>query len=463
MRALVDGTDPSTWRDPALREAFIGALDYEVDILRLLSAYRAMFLRQAQWHDTLSADAYAMVVGARRLHGARRRAPRGVSGRRGPPGVEPHRGAGLGVQRADRDLAMAWIARVLLVLALAWLVIGMLSARTRLVGRPGAAAARATWIASTRPWRARESTLGMLTLDHAADSPCRRHCSSPRGRCRRRSCRGCSSPSCSGRGWCSSSCRFCSARRSPYPVIAAVGGVVVLRCIVTLFALSFTGPGGYWFAFWTDPTRRTVYIAVAFALFVWVFVAGGWAISVQIGRRRATGVVLAAVGAGLAIPALVVAVVGLERALTLWNDQIGLLPWGLARILGITTYLEIPADTAWSRGVGVVLVVIGVLLAVPWRRRARAEASSLLTGRSALVWRHARRRDPREETGIEEVPRHRRRTVEEAVRQGAQEAPHRTGEAAGVGASRRASRSASSSRGAMAPARAARSRPSPSG
>ena len=26
----------------------------------------------------------------------------------------------------------------------------------------------------------------------------------------------------------------------------------------------------------------------------------------------------------------------------------GLLPWGLARILGITVYLDIPADTAWS-------------------------------------------------------------------------------------------------------------------
>ena len=68
--------------------------------------------------------------------------------------------------------------------------------------------------------------------------------------------------------------------------------------------------------------------------------------------------VLAAVGAGLAIPATVVAAIGLETALSAWNDEMGLLPWGLARILGITVYLEIPADTArgppcsapWSRG-----------------------------------------------------------------------------------------------------------------
>ena len=30
----------------------------------------------------------------------------------------------------------------------------------------------------------------------------------------------------------------------------------------------------------------------------------------------------------------------------------GLLPWGLSRILGITVYLDIPADTAWSAAGG---------------------------------------------------------------------------------------------------------------
>ncbi|QTV79304.1 hypothetical protein [Microbacterium sp. NIBRBAC000506063] len=50
-----------------------------------------------------------------------------------------------------RDPAMAWMARGLLVLALAWVLIGILAARTQLVRRPGAAAARATWLASTRP------------------------------------------------------------------------------------------------------------------------------------------------------------------------------------------------------------------------------------------------------------------------------------------------------------------------
>ena len=126
--------------------------------------------------------------------------------------------------------------------------------------------------------------------------------------------------------------------------------------------------------------RRTLYISIAFALFVWVFAAAGWALSTQLGRRRATGVVLTAVGAGLAVPATVVAVLGLETVLSAWNDQMGLLPWGLARILGLTTYLEIPADTAWwAAAFGAVICAAGVLLAVPWVSRS---AEGAVSGRS---------------------------------------------------------------------------------
>ncbi|MDY0910488.1 hypothetical protein [Microbacterium sp. CFBP9034] len=376
MRETVAETDAATWRDPALHEAFTQTLDYELDVLRMLAAYRAMILHQGEWHDTLSPAAYASWDSDRAEFEALAAAH-----------LERYEGdidypaynltaAQLGVERAERDLAMAWMARVLLVFAGAWVVIGMVAARTRLVRRPGAAAARASWIASTRPWRARESTLGMLRLDRwlllivpGALLVATRAVQT------------------SFLSWThllvifgawavfAIVVRALIRDRSPWPVIAAVGGVVVLRCIVTLAALSFTGPGGYWFAFWTEPLFRTAYIAVAFALFVWVFVAGGWALAAQVGARRATGYVLAGVGAGLAVPAMVIGVIGLERALTLWNDEMGLLPWGLARILGITTYLEIPPETPWiAAAFGGVLFVIGVLLAVPWRRKPTAAA-----------------------------------------------------------------------------------------
>ena len=373
MRDLVTATDASTWRDPALRDAFTSTLDYEADVLGMLSAYRTMVLQQGEWHVTESADAYGAWQSARdefvqlsAAHVAR------YEGNVDLPAWNLT-AADLGVERADRDLAMSWLARGLLVLALAWLVIGMLAAQTSLVRRPGAAAARAAWLAATRPWRARESTLGMLSLDRwlllivpgALMVATRAVQTSFLAPAQLAVVLG---------AWTVFVVvvRVLVGRRSPWPVIAAVGGVVVLRCAVTLVALSFTGPGGYWYAFWTDPARRTVYIAVAFALFVWVFVAAAWALSAQIGARRATGTVLAGIGAGLAIPAAVVGTIGLETALTAWNDQLGLLPWGLARILGITVYLDIPAATPWYAAVfGLVLAVVGVALAVPWRRRVK--------------------------------------------------------------------------------------------
>jgi hypothetical protein len=130
-------------------------------------------------------------------------------------------------------------------------------------------------------------------------------------------------------------------------------------------------------SFWTDPPRSTVYIAIAFALFVWAFVAAGWALAAQIGRRRATGTVLAGIGAALLLAAVIVASVGAQAMLAAWNDELGLLPSGMARILGITVYSEIPAAAAWwAVGSGLVVTVVGVLLALPYRRRDRDAPAS---------------------------------------------------------------------------------------
>ena len=163
-------------------------------------------------------------------------------------------------------------------------------------------------------------------------------------------------------------------RTNAWPVIAAIGGAAMLRVLLLLAVLMPTGPGGYWFGFWTDPAARTAYIAVAFALFGWVVVAAAWALATTIGGRRAAGAVLAAVGAVLAVMGTVIGAIGLERALTTWNDEMALLPWGLSRILGITVYLDIPPETAWWAAIaGVVLCACGMLLAV--RRRPPASAA----------------------------------------------------------------------------------------
>ena len=85
---------------------------------------------------------------------------------------------------------------------------------------------------------------------------------------------------------------------------------------------------------------------------------------------------VAAAGGVLAVFGGLIGAIGLEAALTVWNDQMALLPWGLSRILGITVYLEVPPDTAWiAAAAGVVLVVVGLLLALPWRRTTAPPSS----------------------------------------------------------------------------------------
>ncbi|MCR2809011.1 MULTISPECIES: hypothetical protein [unclassified Microbacterium] len=284
----------------------------------------------------------------------------------------------LPVTVVERDPAMAWIARGLLLLSALWIVIGAVASRTSLVRRPGAAAARASWLGATRPWRARESTLGMLPLDRwlllivpAALLIATRAVQS--------SFRWGTHVTLVLAAWIGFVVvlRLVIGRRSPWPVIAAVGGVVVLRCIVTLVALSVDGPGGHWVAYWTDSPRSTVYIAIAFALFVWSFIAAGWALAGQIGRRRATGTILAGIGAAVFLAAVVVASTGAQAMLTAWNDELRLLPSGVARILGITVYSEIPAAAVWwAVGAGLLVTVVGVVLALPYRRRDRDAPAS---------------------------------------------------------------------------------------
>lgn len=270
------------------------------------------------------------------------------------------------------DATTEWLSRLLLLLGATWLVIGMLAARTSLVRRPGAAAARATWIASTRPWRARESTLGVLPLDRwlmilvpGGLLVTTRIVQTPRD--------GLWGVAVAIAGWLlfAFAVRLLLGRRSPWPIIAAVGGALVLRCVVALIAVALSGPEGIWPDLWALPVVRILYLMVAFALVAWVFVAAGWALSAQLGRRRAGGIALAGMGIGYALPAATIALMGARDALRSWNEQIGILPWDLARLTGMRDGafpVEVVAVTAV---IGVVVTIVGVALALPDRVYAR--------------------------------------------------------------------------------------------
>jgi hypothetical protein len=177
---------------------------------------------------------------------------------------------------------------------------------------------------------------------------------------------------------CAVGLRWVVRGRDPFLLWAAIGGVAMLRTVILLVALSLHGPGGYWFSFWTAPTLRFGYITVAFAAFAWLFVVATGVLRHAYGlpRRRAVGTTMASAGVTLGLLAGLVAAIGLERALTIWNDQMALLPWGLSRILGITVYLGIPTELPAVVSIaGLAVAAIGTALSLRYRRRMASEAS----------------------------------------------------------------------------------------
>ncbi|PJI90951.1 hypothetical protein [Luteimicrobium subarcticum] len=389
MHDLVAGTAPSTWTDPAQRTQLLDALAYEQDLLGMLAEYRETRLRQAQWLDTGSSSAQDAWKAAE----ARFRSALAAHEARYGDDVDlpayNATAAGLGLARADRDVAMAWLARGLLVVGVAALGLGAWSRRRPRF--PGHRALQALWTGGVTPWRlgppatrtdARAENGG--ADDDGAGGPGRTdrvlvwalpavllvasrlaytwfvapvHLALTLG------------------AWAVFALvvRLLVGRRAGFALWGAVGGVVVLRSVLLLASLSWRGPGRYWFGFWTLPGPRAAYVTVAFAAFCWLFVATFFALRAAYGasRRRAVGAVALAVGAVLAVGGAVVAAIGLETVLTAWNDQMALLPWGLHRILGFCVYLGIPTSLPTDVAIaGAAVAAVGAVLLVA-RRRAQ--------------------------------------------------------------------------------------------
>ncbi|WP_367130745.1 hypothetical protein [Saccharothrix sp. HUAS TT1] len=343
MRDLVGATDPAGWRDPALRERFVAALDYQVDLFGVLAAYRTSALRHVQWLDTGDPRARE----AARAAAAEYRTARAEHLRRyGDDLALPAynlTAADIGQARAARDEPMAWTARgvllgLVLLFALGW---------------------RKPWArALTRPWRRVEASRADRVLVWAVPAvavvlsravltwfAAPAHLLPVLG------------------AWALFAAVLWPARSRAPRLAAAVGAVVLVRSVLLLGVLAVRGPGYYWFEFWTDPAARAVYVAVAFAAFAGTFVAAYAALRDGLGRAAAAGRVLAAVGAPLAALGALVTALGLDRALTAWNDQLALLPWGLSRILGISAHLGIPtALPVYALVAGAVAVSVGAVL-----------------------------------------------------------------------------------------------------
>ncbi|SDS89489.1 Glycosyl hydrolase family 67 C-terminus [Paraoerskovia marina] len=380
MRDLVAGTDPATWRDAELRDEFLAALDYQVDLFTVLADYRDVFLQHGRWLDTADADARAAWAQARDAYEVSRAHHVETYGENVYLPAYTFDAADLGVERAERDHAVAWVARVLGLLLVLTLALGTsrgqrLLART---GLPGGVGLRALWIGATRPWRVHELAVDAGRTDRvlvwavpAAALVLSRvaytwalswvHLALVLG------------------AWALFvGVLWASLRgRDAFALAGAVGGAAVLRTVMLMVALVPTGPGGYWYGLWAEPVARTVYVTVAVAAFCWVLLAAAWAMrGLGIGRAGAVGRVLLAVAAPLVVGGVAVGAVGLETTLTAWNDQMMILPWGLSRILGLTVHLGIPVGLPWTvatlgavlAGAGALLWAAGVLVS---RRRRR--------------------------------------------------------------------------------------------
>ena len=355
MRGLVAQTDPSTYRDPALREQLLASLDYQVDLLALLGAYSEMTLRHALWLDT-GGDRKAWEGARAGFDAAAARHQKTYGDDLALPAYNLT-AARIGEVRAARDLPMAWLARgglLVLLLALALTRTGRALVRTAVTPwrPPDEAGSRpvSRWLVVALPVTAVAWSRLVLTWFLAP-----------------------SHLLAIGLGWgvlllvVAATVRWTRS----WHVATAVGGAAVLRSLLLLGVLAWRGPGGYWFAFWTEPRVRTAYVVVAFVLAGWVLAALVWSLAAEVGRRWAVAVAAAVVGTVLLALGVLLALVGLEDALTVWNDQMALLPWGMARILGITTFLGIPAALpTWILLAGAALAAVAAVLGLPRRRRS---------------------------------------------------------------------------------------------
>ena len=376
MRDLVAGTDAATWTDAAQRTAFLDALDYEADLFTTLDAYRETMLRHAQWLDTGSGAARTAAQAAERRFASARATHEERYGDDLQLPAYNFTAADLGLERSGRDAAMAWAARGLLVVVVGALALGAWSRRRpRFAGHRGF---HLLWTGATRPWRLDTAPAGRLDRAVLVGVPAVVLLLS---RCvytwfaapvHLLLTLGAWVLFALVAVWCAP-----STRRSS--VLAAVGGVALLRSPLLLAVLSWRGPGRYWFGFWTLPGQRAAYVTVAFAAFCWLFVAVFGALRPAATRRRAAGTVTLAAGAVLLVGGAIVALVGLEEVLTAWNDQLALLPWGLHRILGFCVYLGIPTSLPTDVALlGAVACAVGAALALAHRPRSKTDHSDAM-------------------------------------------------------------------------------------
>ncbi|WP_425309673.1 hypothetical protein AADG42_13200 [Ammonicoccus fulvus] len=363
MRAALAEVDRGAFFDPGEYDLLAQSLDYEVDVLRTLQTYRVLFLRYYEWLDTGTAEseqawrealpAYHAAVAA---HEAR------WTGNLDFPPFNFF-AADIGMAHVERGDWVRWVSWGVMALAL----LGLLTV-------PGLRAGAFT------PWRVRRA-VGSAGLWHRLAVLGIPAAVAVGGQV---AFSGALSPayllvSLGSLGlFAAATGGLLGVLRpgaDPLSLWSAVGGAWLPGAALFAWAVAQRGPGGYWFRFWTDEPVREAYFTVAFALFVhWLGAVATTLVSAYgLKPRQGAGAVLVGLGTPVAFVGALLAGIGLERGLTTINDQMGILPLGLSRILGLTVHLGIPkALPGWLLGIGGGLAVGGALLGALVRRPSRA-------------------------------------------------------------------------------------------
>ncbi|MCB0256477.1 MAG: hypothetical protein KDI55_22385, partial [Anaerolineae bacterium] len=258
--------------------------------------------------------------------------------------------------------AMAWLARLWLVLMLAMLLAGSGPVARRTPDYPGKAGLRAVWQALTTPWKTLEApdahTAGWLTgvvFPFVLIALCYLTFSSFLSLQYALLMLGTFVIALMLLNW-----------RKPWLLwLAALAASLLLPTALLTMTVAVRGPGFFWFNFWTNPAGRTIFVSLDVAAILWMFFVLYAVQRATFGRSmlRTLGNLLLAVGATFVALGVVPALAGLEKTLTAINDQMAVLPLGLSRILGITVHLGIPLELpTYMMAVGAFLLGAGALM-----------------------------------------------------------------------------------------------------
>src|SRR5699024_5485711 len=253
MRDLVAAVDPGAVHDPVLLAQLGESIDYEISLLSTLAAWRATALRYYQWLDTGSAEAASAWETARATFEDTRSVHVATYGHELDFPAYNFVAADRGAAHMDRDQAMAWLARGLLLVFLA----GVFLVRVRRWRSRWLTGTTAVWwLVSCLTFSAFLSwhfpvllsmmTLVLLAVLMALNRPAAGEMA-----------------------------------RVVLQRLAAVGAVFLAVC-------ALRGPGLFWLEFWTGPVVRSVLVTVIVTLLLWTL-AGAWGVARRFSGSAADG------------------------------------------------------------------------------------------------------------------------------------------------------------------------------